>query len=381
MAKDKKVAKAEVIVHQPPALPVIKDEQTAEAMIFQAISGGMSAETIEKLIGLARAVKADRAKEAFDAAMAKFQAECPVIEKKKKIYEKGQEHLPEEKRKIRYKYAPLDSIVEQVKTPLANNGLSYAFDEEKDAEFTNIICIVTHFLGHSKKTGFKIPIGSEQFMSDVQKYGARMTFGKRYSFCNAFGIMTGDEDNDAQEEGSSTTAPPSTQRTGGINAGQISTIETLAKKLGTTMQEIEGWVIHIKQKSMGELSLEEAKKIIESLNKRVKFKEDAGEGAGPAEGDQSSDDLLDEIETMEQQKGEFTKPKEQKQESEAEQFGARYTCASCGTTVTGLQAKPRDPTKVLCAACFKAGKKPGATKTIINPDEPPFPSRPGETIH
>ena len=36
-------------------------------------------------------------------------------------------------------------------------------------------------------------------MSAQQKVGAALTFAKRYAFCNAFGIMTGDEDNDANQ--------------------------------------------------------------------------------------------------------------------------------------------------------------------------------------
>jgi hypothetical protein len=41
-----------------------------------------------------------------------------------------------------------------------------------------------------------VPLGTEAFMSEVQKFGARATFAKRYAFCDAFGIITGDKDND-----------------------------------------------------------------------------------------------------------------------------------------------------------------------------------------
>ena len=35
-------------------------------------------------------------------------------------------------------------------------------------------------------------------MSPMQSFGAAMTFAKRYAFCNAFGILTADEDRDGQ---------------------------------------------------------------------------------------------------------------------------------------------------------------------------------------
>lgn len=164
-----------------------------QALIAQAIQQNIPIETMERILTMRRELKAEWSKEQFIAAMAKFQSECPVIEKRTPVYEKGS-------RTVRYYYAPIDDIVDQVKPHLAINGLSYTFDEIKDEQFTEVLCIVTHVNGHSQITKFKIPIGTEQFMSDVQKYGARMTFGKRYAFCNAFGIMTGEGDTDARDD-------------------------------------------------------------------------------------------------------------------------------------------------------------------------------------
>lgn len=175
-------------------LTTTQETTAIQGFITQAIEKGLPVETMEKLFALREKAKAEFAKEEFVKAMANFQKECPVIEKTKAVYEKGSTT------KVRYKYAPLDSIVSQVKTPLANNNLSYDFLTEESDGFINIICTVTHALGHSKSSSFRIPIGTEAFMTDVQKYGARVTFGKRYSFCNALGILTGDEDIDAKEE-------------------------------------------------------------------------------------------------------------------------------------------------------------------------------------
>lgn len=193
--KEKGLAKVET----PP------DENNPMSLIAKAIKEKIPVETMERLLALQERWEKNVAKKEFDRAMAKFQSECPVIEKTKPVYEK-------DGRTVRYKYAVLDSIVEQVKKPLSDNGLSYNFDEEKDEKFTTIICIVTHYLGHSQRTTFKIPIGTEAYMSDVQKYGARMTFGKRYAFCNAFGIMTGDEDTDGVDTAKKQETPAGWQK-------------------------------------------------------------------------------------------------------------------------------------------------------------------------
>lgn len=172
-----------------PLMPTQTDE--VQMLISQAINNNTPVETMEKLLAMRRELRAEKAKEAFDQALSNFQSECPVIEKRKKVYEKGSTT------KVRYSFSPLDDIVEQVKPFLGKNGLSYTFKTIQTDKVIGIICKATHKMGHSEETEFSVPIGSESFMSEVQKFGARITFAKRYAFCNAFGILTGDEDIDA----------------------------------------------------------------------------------------------------------------------------------------------------------------------------------------
>ena len=163
-----------------------------QALLSQAISQG-NVEIAERVLVMHDKLKAAWAKEQFDKAMSKFQGECPVIEKTRKVYEK-------DGRTLRYKFAPLDSIVAQTKKPIAKNGLSYTIKTTNGDKSLTSTVRVTHIAGHSEENSFTVPIGEEQYMSQVQKYGARSTFAKRYAYCDAFGIMTGDEDNDAVEE-------------------------------------------------------------------------------------------------------------------------------------------------------------------------------------
>lgn len=173
-----------------------EETKAVNTFITSAIDKGLPVETMERLFALREKVKAEYAKEQFIEAMSKFQGVCPIIEKDKAVNDKNGV--------LRYKYAQLDSIVEQVKKPISENNFSYDFITEDIVEgtekFIKITCNVTHSAGHSKPSSIKIPIGAEAFMTDVQKYGARITFGKRYTFCNAFGIITGDEDVDAKED-------------------------------------------------------------------------------------------------------------------------------------------------------------------------------------
>jgi ERF superfamily len=69
---------------------------------------------------------------------------------------------------------------------------------------------VRHINGHSETARFEVPIDKEAYMNSQQQYGSASTFSKRYAFCNAFGILTGDEDTDANSD--TQNSSPSTQR-------------------------------------------------------------------------------------------------------------------------------------------------------------------------
>ena len=156
-----------------------------------AIEKDVDIEKLSKLMDLQeRWLKANIEKK-FNLAMANFQKNCPIIEKKQAVKNKSGE--------VRYKFAPIGEIIRQVKTLLADNKLFYDFTTEDSEGFLKVICTATHESGHCKQAAFKIPIGKEDYMSDVQKYGARLTFAKRYAFCNAFGITTAETDTDAQQ--------------------------------------------------------------------------------------------------------------------------------------------------------------------------------------
>lgn len=176
----------------PTEVRTMQAQETAsiENFIGQAIQQGLPVETMERFFALRKEVKAEQAKEAFTAAMAAFQGECPVIVKDKEVWSGN---------KLRYSYAPLDSIVNQVRAYLGKNGLSYTVDVKTENGILTATCKITHILGHSETSSFEAPIDKDSYMSAPQKYASASTFAKRYAFCNALGILTGDQDTDAAD--------------------------------------------------------------------------------------------------------------------------------------------------------------------------------------
>lgn len=169
-----------------------RPQSEVDTFITLALTQQAPIETLEKLFALQKEVKAEQAKSAFVEAHALFQSQCPVIEKTKAV-------LNKDGRTVRYKFAPLDAIVEQIKIPLANNKLAYTWTVENENGQMTAICKITHSLGHSETSTFSIPIDMDGYMTAPQKYASAQTFAKRYSLCNALGISTGDEDTDATD--------------------------------------------------------------------------------------------------------------------------------------------------------------------------------------
>lgn len=169
----------------------INERSQAEVLIRQAIDKNVPVETMEKLLAMRREMKAEYAKAQYDAAMAAFQAECPTIKKTKEVKTKAGI--------VAYRYAPIESIVEQVKPALQKHGFSYSTRMELMPAGVKAVVRVTHEAGHSEESPMEVPFGTKtDIMSQSQVAAAASTFAKRYAFLNAFGILTGDEDNDAR---------------------------------------------------------------------------------------------------------------------------------------------------------------------------------------
>jgi hypothetical protein len=187
------------IIEAPEVIPNL-NEVNIEALISKAIDKNTAVDIMERLLVIRRELKAEYAKSEFDKDMSEFQSSCPTIKKTKEVRTNTGA--------IAYKYAPLESIVEQVRGLLKNHGFSYAVQTETKDNMVKATCIVKHKLGHSEASSIEVPLGTRTaIMSSTQQTAAALTFAKRYAFCNSFGILTSDEDTDAQPEPESNTQP------------------------------------------------------------------------------------------------------------------------------------------------------------------------------
>jgi hypothetical protein len=63
-----------------------------------------------------------------------------------------------------------------------------------------VVCVLRHIDGHEERSRFPVPMKTDAAMSDAQKAGAALTYGRRQSLVAVLGLTTADEDTDAPAE-------------------------------------------------------------------------------------------------------------------------------------------------------------------------------------
>jgi hypothetical protein len=233
-----------------------KNELEVSTFISKAIEQKLPVESMERLFALYERAKAEKAKEAYIEALANFQKNCPIITKDKKVMNK-------DGRTVRYVYAPLESEIKQIGGLIADNNFSYSWNTKNTEEKMEVVCHLTHSLGHTESSTFTIPIEKSQYMTHPQSYASAQTFAKRYTLNNVLGIATAEEDDDslATENGSDVKS-------------KKSKIILLLRRLEFETDTKEQIETAVKEKTGLKLEEKSYDKIIETLSKVVREVED-----------------------------------------------------------------------------------------------------------
>jgi len=162
-----------------------------DSLLTLAIEKGVDTNTLEKLIALRNAEISRQAEAEFALHFAAMQAEFIPVGKSSQANDANGRKL--------YSYCPLENILAMAAPIMAKHGFAYRWTEEALAnKEKRINCIVSGW-GHSETSFVDIPFmePTTRATNIVQMRGSATTYGKRYSFLNATGIIVGGEDNDA----------------------------------------------------------------------------------------------------------------------------------------------------------------------------------------
>ena len=172
------------------------DTQTLISQAIEAKDVG----TLERMVALAERVHAVQARQAWYAAMADFQRECPPIKKTRRakiITRTGPGY--------EYSYAPLDEILSTIQPVMGRAGLSVSWlQKDVTSEKVTLACSIAHELGHVETSGdISIPVILAQDGSGAnpaQRVGIAISYAKRYSLLGAIGMAPEDDEDGGRPE-------------------------------------------------------------------------------------------------------------------------------------------------------------------------------------
>src|SRR5574340_169669 len=98
---------------------------------------------------------------------------------------------------LKSKYADLAAVVEAIKAPLSDNGLSYV--QSTDIADDGAVIIETTLM-HSSGEWISSRLRMKPIKDDPQSVGSAVTYGRRYGLQALVGIPADDDDGEAAQE-------------------------------------------------------------------------------------------------------------------------------------------------------------------------------------
>lgn len=163
----------------------IKAEPSVGQMLSAFIERGITQDNVqafERLIALRERLEDRDAERQFAEAFTAMQAEMPEVQAVKAV--------PNKDGTIRYRYAPYEEIMKQVRPLLQKHGFTVTFSSAIAEGRVTQSCTLQHRAGHKRQNQFMARIGNgPPGSSDAQADGAAATYAQRQVFCDALNII------------------------------------------------------------------------------------------------------------------------------------------------------------------------------------------------
>lgn len=143
----------------------------------------VDADKIERLLEMARKVRADDAKAAYISALVVMKPSLPVIDKNGRItiHKKGEDKIDANIIQST-EYALWEDIDEAITPILAEHGfvLTHLCGKGSEGRIT-VTSVLSHKQGHEKETTMELPLDTSGTKNNVQAVGSSTSYGKRYT--------------------------------------------------------------------------------------------------------------------------------------------------------------------------------------------------------
>lgn len=160
------------------------------AVIARMLQSGVGLADMKAMLELQRDWEKDQARKAYAAAMARFKADPPTIDKDKhvsfRLKEGGQ---------VDYHHATIGNVVGKIVAGLAREGLAHRWSIEQADQIT-VTCTITHEQGHSESVTMKAGRDDSGKKNAIQQVASTITYLQRYTLLAATGLATSDQTDD-----------------------------------------------------------------------------------------------------------------------------------------------------------------------------------------
>lgn len=153
---------------------------------------------MERLIEIQQRLAAKKSERDFTDALARFQANAPVITKDKRVHFASRNGGAD----TDYKHATLGNVSAAILAVLGQERISASWvPEQKDGRIF-ITCVLKHAGGHETRTQLNGPPDTSGNKNPVQQVCSTITMLERYTLLAATGMATHDQDDDGRGGGS-----------------------------------------------------------------------------------------------------------------------------------------------------------------------------------
>lgn len=165
------------------------------------------------------------------------------------------------------KYTSIASVWESLRDPMTSNGLTVWQDVTTNERGVSVETRIVHSSGQWVEFG---PLTMPVSKQDAQGFGSVISYSKRYALCAAIGIVSSDEDDDANSAVNKNTGevknPP--KEIIPLTQFQIDQIKGLEDAI-----EDKAWIANLKErirvKEFSEINPDDFKRLIITLEQKV----------------------------------------------------------------------------------------------------------------
>lgn len=183
------MAESMTIVEAAPVAVAAADSPVLSLVQALAVNPDVSVEKMERIIALQTQLLDREAERAFGVAFAAMQAGMEAVK------ERGEGNRGEKGGS--YTYAKYEDVMDAIRPHLKAHGFGIHHETAYlDGGRVRITGVLTHALGHQRRSEFVAQADSGGGKNSVQAFGSSTSYGRRYTTYDLLGLATRGQDDD-----------------------------------------------------------------------------------------------------------------------------------------------------------------------------------------